>query len=58
MADDELRRVFNLGIGMVVATPDPDVVIAAVRSVGVEGAIIGEVAPADGPPQVRFSSDQ
>lgn len=58
VAEEELRRVFNLGVGMVIATPEPDAVIAATRSVGVEGAVIGEVAAAAGAPQVRFTSDR
>ena len=57
VAEDELRRVFNLGIGMVVATPNPDLVIAAARSVDTAGAVIGEVARAVGTPQVHFTSD-
>ncbi len=58
VSEDELRRVFNLGIGMVIATPQPDSVIAAARSVGVEGRLIGEVAPVDGDARVRFASDR
>jgi phosphoribosylformylglycinamidine cyclo-ligase len=58
MSEDELRRVFNLGIGMVIATPKPDEVIAAARSVGVEASVIGEVAPAEGDVRVRFDSDR
>ena len=41
-----------------IATPEPDAVIAATRSVGVEGAVIGEVAASAGAPQVRFTSDR
>ena len=33
-------------------------VIAAARSVGVEGRLIGEVAPVDGDARVRFASDR
>ena len=58
VSEDELRRVFNLGIGMVIATPKPDEVIAAARSVGVEASVIGEVAPAEGDVRVRFDSDR
>lgn len=58
VAEDELRRVFNLGIGMAIVTPQPDAVIAAARSVGVESRLIGEIAPADGDARVRFTSDR
>jgi phosphoribosylformylglycinamidine cyclo-ligase len=49
VSDEEMARVFNLGIGMVVAVA-PTQVAAAVGSLsvaGVEVAVIGEVVPGD-----------
>ncbi|MEZ5382281.1 MAG: phosphoribosylformylglycinamidine cyclo-ligase [Microthrixaceae bacterium] len=57
VAEDELRRVFNLGIGMVVVTPDPDAAIAAARSVGTDAALVGEVTAEPGEAHVTFVGD-
>jgi len=53
---DEMRRVFNLGIGMVVAVP-PEVVADAASVLdghGLAAAVIGEVVAGSG--RVRFTS--
>ena len=50
VADDEMARVFNLGIGMVAVVPAGEVFRAhdLLRSHGVESVDIGEVVPGDG----------
>jgi phosphoribosylaminoimidazole synthetase len=42
ISDDEMRRVFNVGIGMVAAVK-PEMVETALASLGGEGMLIGEV---------------
>jgi phosphoribosylformylglycinamidine cyclo-ligase len=51
----EMRRVFNLGVGMiaVAARDDTETVIAAAKRTGVEAWIIGEIRP--GPTAVKFA---
>jgi len=50
VSDEEMARVFNLGIGMVAAVPAGEVFRAhdLLRSHGVESVDIGEVVPGDG----------
>jgi len=50
VADDEMAKVFNLGIGMVAVVRPGEVFRAhdVLRSAGVESVDIGEVAPGDG----------
>ncbi len=50
VAPDEMARVFNLGIGMVLAVRERavDAVRAAVADEGVASAVIGEVVPGSG----------
>ena len=50
---EEMNRVFNMGIGMIVAV-DPDDV-ASVRTEIAEAIVVGEIALADGGPQVIIS---
>ena len=50
---EEMNRVFNMGIGMIVAV-DPDDV-ASVRTEIAEAIVVGEVALADDGPQVIIS---
>ena len=55
ISDDEMARVFNLGIGMVAVVPAEEVSAACAL---VEGArVVGEVVAADGPdgPRVRWT---
>ncbi len=60
VADDEMDRVFNRGIGMalVVGSGACDDVLAALRAAGQPGRVIGEVVPREpgepGEPGVRF----
>jgi phosphoribosylformylglycinamidine cyclo-ligase len=57
----EMRRTFNLGIGMalVVAAAGADTVLREFRGAGFGAAIVGEVVPsdADGDARVRFVGD-
>ena len=52
IADDEMNRVFNMGIGMVVAVAAGDV--AGVCADVPEAIVVGEVAPAGDGPRVVF----
>ncbi|HEV2750611.1 MAG TPA: phosphoribosylformylglycinamidine cyclo-ligase [Gemmatimonadales bacterium] len=51
----EMRRVFNLGVGMiaVAARDDMEAVVAAAKRAGIEGWIIGEIRP--GTTAVKFA---
>jgi phosphoribosylformylglycinamidine cyclo-ligase len=53
----EMRRTFNLGIGMVLVVPPADVerVRAACEGAGERSFVIGEVAAVDGPARVEFA---
>ena len=50
VSDEEMSRVFNLGIGMVAVVPPEEVFRAhdVLRSHGVESVDIGEVVPGEG----------
>ncbi len=54
VSDDEMRRVFNLGIGMVVIMPAPqaDEALAVARGAGQQATVIGHVE--EGAGRVRF----
>jgi phosphoribosylformylglycinamidine cyclo-ligase len=54
---DEMRRTFNLGIGMVLVLPGDRVqdCIEALAATGVSAFLIGEVIPAADGPRVTFS---
>jgi phosphoribosylformylglycinamidine cyclo-ligase len=56
VSDDEMARVFNLGIGMVAVVPPPDVLRAhdVLRSHGVASVEIGEIVEGEG--DVRLTS--
>ena len=43
LADDELRRTFNMGVGMVVVSPKPALVLAAMAEMGLDAWVIGSV---------------
>ena len=53
ISDDEMNRVFNMGIGMIVAVAPGDA--ASVRADIPEAIVVGEVAPAGEGPQVSIS---
>jgi phosphoribosylformylglycinamidine cyclo-ligase len=50
VSDEEMARVFNLGIGMVVAVPPDDAfrAIDALRASGHRAVVVGDVAPGTG----------
>ncbi len=52
---DEMRRVFNLGVGMVASIPAAEVpdAVSALAEAGLKATVIGEVVPGSG--QVRFT---
>lgn len=43
VSEDEMRAVFNLGLGMVVFAPDGGALCAALRAEGVDAFVVGEV---------------
>ena len=53
ISDDEMNRVFNMGIGMIVAVAPGDV--ASICGDIPEAIVVGEVAPAGEGPQVSIS---
>ncbi len=57
VAQDEMLRTFNCGIGMiaVVAKSNAAAVTAVFQREGETVAQIGEIVPASGGPQVRYS---
>jgi len=61
VAQDELRRTFNLGLGMVVAVAPADVP-AAMRVLGEQGETVFEVGEIgrrrDDGPEVEWASEQ
>jgi phosphoribosylformylglycinamidine cyclo-ligase len=55
VAEEELLRVFNCGIGMVLAVSDPQAATAALGELGETAYPIGRVEACDGPASVRFN---
>ena len=55
VSDDEMRKVFNLGIGMVVVVPADDAhkTLDVLRTEGHRAVVLGEITPGHG--QVRFT---
>jgi len=49
VADDEMARTFNLGVGMVAVVPaaDAEAAVASLTAAGHDAAVIGEVTPGD-----------
>ncbi|EHH69334.1 phosphoribosylformylglycinamidine cyclo-ligase [Gluconobacter morbifer] len=47
VADDEMLKVFNCGIGMVLVTPDPEAVLAELDTQGETGFIMGKVVQSE-----------
>jgi phosphoribosylformylglycinamidine cyclo-ligase len=54
VAPDEMFRVFNCGIGMVVVVADPDAATELLRDQGESVARIGHIVVGSGPPSVRM----
>lgn len=54
VADAEMFRVFNCGIGMVLAVPDPLAALECLSSLGETGYVIGRIEAAEGEPTVRL----
>ncbi|MEO0484901.1 MAG: phosphoribosylformylglycinamidine cyclo-ligase [Pseudomonadota bacterium] len=52
LAEAEMLKTFNAGIGMVVATPEPDAAMAALEAAGERVSVIGRVVDGQG---VRYS---
>ncbi|MCG0997466.1 phosphoribosylformylglycinamidine cyclo-ligase [Acetobacter persici] len=46
VANEEMLRVFNCGVGMVLITPKPDEVLARLKDMGETGTLIGHIAKA------------
>lgn len=57
IARDEMRRVFNLGIGMVLAVRDPDAACALLQAHGEAPVVIGRIESGSGAAQVRYVGD-
>jgi phosphoribosylformylglycinamidine cyclo-ligase len=57
VAHEEMRRTFNMGLGMLVVVPPADVasVRAACEAAGEQSFLVGEIVAADGEPHVIFS---
>jgi phosphoribosylformylglycinamidine cyclo-ligase len=55
--EHEMRRTFNMGLGMLIAcaASDASAAIAALAQVGEPAAVVGHVAPAEGGEAVRFA---
>ncbi len=55
VAEQELLRVFNCGVGMVLAVSDPQAAVAMLADQGETAHVIGHVEACDGPAGVRFA---
>jgi phosphoribosylformylglycinamidine cyclo-ligase len=55
--EHEMRRTFNMGLGMLIAcaASDADAAIAALAEAGESAAVVGHIAPAEGGEAVRFA---
>jgi phosphoribosylformylglycinamidine cyclo-ligase len=57
VATEEMLRVFNCGIGMVLVVSDADAAIAALAALGETALRLGRVARGTGEPAMRFELD-
>lgn len=57
IAETEMRRTFNCGVGMLMVLPATrvDQALAALRARGERAWVIGRIEPGSGPPEVRYS---
>jgi phosphoribosylformylglycinamidine cyclo-ligase len=55
VAEAEMLRVFNCGIGMVLVVADPQAAVAALAELGETAFTIGRVEAADGPASTRIA---
>ncbi len=55
VAEEEMLRVFNCGIGMVLVVSDPQQAMAALGEMGETAMPIGHVEACDGPAAIRFA---
>ncbi|MDN6040546.1 MAG: phosphoribosylformylglycinamidine cyclo-ligase [Acetobacter sp.] len=59
VANEEMLRVFNCGVGMVLVTPKPDEVLATLKEMGEPATLIGHIAKATNPtakPDLRIKA--
>ncbi|MFT8444051.1 MAG: phosphoribosylformylglycinamidine cyclo-ligase [Acetobacter orientalis] len=59
VANEEMLRVFNCGVGMVLVTPKPDDVLAMLKEMGEPATLIGHIAKAANPtakPDLRIKA--
>ena len=55
VSDDEMYRVFNMGLGMVAVCGETDV--AAIKAEVPDAVVVGQIVPQDNDAQVTFSSE-
>jgi len=54
VAAEEMLRVFNCGIGMVIVTADPDAAEASLREAGESVCRLGRIVPGEGEASLRI----
>ena len=54
VAPDEMLRVFNCGLGMVLVTADPTAAIALLQAEGETVFTIGHIEASEGDPEIRI----